>query len=162
MSRNLIIIGVVVVLLIGGVVLLLNNRPSSTANVSPTPTVTPLSTTPSPMMKKTVKLPVPKAENATQSGEIVFEEDNGKTTATLTTTGGPTDTPQPAHIHIGMCPKIGAVKYPLTNVVNGNSSTVLDITIDTIMSQLPLAVNVHKSTTEPNIYVSCGNISKDS
>ena len=63
---------------------------------------------------------------------------------------------QPAHIHSGSCPTPGAVVYPLTNVVNGNSVTVLDVKLADIQKTVgPLAVNVHKSAAEITSYVSC-------
>lgn len=68
--------------------------------------------------------------------------------------------PQPAHIHIGACPNPGEVLYPLTNVVNGKSETILPISITELLTKLPLAINVHKSTIEAGVYVSCGNIEK--
>lgn len=70
------------------------------------------------------------------------------------------DTPQPAHIHRGNCGELGNVTYPLSALVNGKSETTLAVTLDTLLTQLPLAVNVHKSVSEANIYVACGNITQ--
>src|SRR5438067_2300451 len=50
-----------------------------------------------------------------ESGTVMLKEENGKTTVTVTLTGFTKDVEQPAHIHIGMCPGVGTVKYPLTN-----------------------------------------------
>lgn len=75
----------------------------------------------------------------------------------VTLTGAPAGE-QPAHIHIGACPTPGGVKYPLTNVVNGASETVLDVTVAALKAQAPLALNVHKSTAEVSVFVSCGNL----
>lgn len=72
--------------------------------------------------------------------------------------GEPKDAVQPAHIHLGSCPNPGAVVYPLTNVVNGNSVTLLDVKLSDIQKQGPLAVNVHKSAAEIKTYVSCGDL----
>jgi len=67
---------------------------------------------------------------------------------------------QPAHIHVGNCPKPGAVVYPLTNVVNGNSVTLLDVKLSDIQNPKmgSLAVNVHESAAKIGNYVSCGNL----
>ena len=78
--------------------------------------------------------------------------------AQLHVTNPPYDTPQPAHIHAGACPKPGAIVYPLNDVVNGFSETMIDVDIQTIRSQFPLAVNVHKSASQSAIYVACGNL----
>lgn len=72
--------------------------------------------------------------------------------------GIPVDITQPAHIHTGSCANLGGVKYPLTFPLNGNSFTALDVSLDQLLSELPLAVNIHKSTDEPGVYVSCGEI----
>ena len=85
---------------------------------------------------------------------------DGKTKVILKLSGAPKDMSQPAHIHTGTCAAIGAVKYPLTFPKNGESETVLDISLDRLLDELPLAVNVHKSPQEAGIYYSCGNIVK--
>ncbi len=68
------------------------------------------------------------------------------------------NTSHPAHIHVGACPNPGAVKYPLTSVVNGMSETTLNVSLDTLKQSLPLAINVHKSEAEANVYVACGDV----
>ena len=126
-------------------------------NVSPTamPSVIPSEAMMSGKMMVTLA-----AENTSgESGTATLEESNGKTTVTVALTGYPTDgTSQPAHIHVGVCPGVGAVKYPLTNVVNGASVTVLSVTLDQLKKDLPLAINVHKSKTDIATYVSCGEL----
>lgn len=76
----------------------------------------------------------------------------------ITLTGKVSTAAQPAHIHIGACPKPDAVKYPLTNVEKGVSETTLPVTLDQLLSELPLAVNVHKSAADAKTYTSCGDI----
>ncbi len=82
----------------------------------------------------------------------------GKTRVDVALAGAPTDVPQPAHIHEGSCAKLDPKpKYPLTTVVDGTSTT----TVDVPMAQLVaggLAVNVHKSTKDIPTYVSCGEL----
>lgn len=95
--------------------------------------------------------------NSGQDGIAILSEEAGKTKVTLTLSNSPGDVAQPAHIHDGQCPGVGAVKYPLNNVVNGQSETTIDATIAQL-KQVPLAVNVHKSADEAKTYVACGNI----
>ncbi len=97
--------------------------------------------------------------DSSQSGTATISEENGKAVVTLSLSGGNFTTPQPAHVHIGACPTPGAVKYPLTNVVSGKSSTTLAVDKKTLLSQLPLAINVHKSAAEVTVYTACGDVS---
>ncbi len=93
-----------------------------------------------------------------ESGTATFTEENGQVKVTLNLTGVPQEVTQPAHIHVGACPDVGEVKYPLTSPVNGVSETILDTTLDQIRSEYPLGLNIHKSTDEPGVYVSCGDL----
>lgn len=94
-----------------------------------------------------------------ESGTLVLTTENGKTRAVLTINGEPAGSSQPAHIHTGACESIGAVLYPLNLVVNGTSTTLLNIPIATILeSTTDLSVNVHKSETDIGTYVACGDI----
>ncbi len=95
-----------------------------------------------------------------QTGQAVITEDaDGNAVVTLTMTGGEFPDPQPAHIHDGSCPNPGAVKYPLTNVVDGASVTTLDVSYDDLVNSTEkLAVNVHKSAKEASVYTACGNV----
>ncbi len=114
----------------------------------------------SAVMGESVSVPLT-AENASgESGTAVLSEENGKVTVSVNLTGYPTDgTPQPAHIHVGACPGVGAVKYPLTSLINGTSVTVLDTTLAKLQSELPLAINIHKSAAESKVYTACGALS---
>lgn len=99
--------------------------------------------------------------NSGQVGNAVFRERDGKVLVEVYVFNAPKDILQPAHIHEGSCPNPGAVKYPLASLANGQSETTLDVTLEDILSHLPLAVNVHKSEKEAGTYVSCGNISRE-
>ena len=94
-----------------------------------------------------------------QTGTMTMEElADGKTKVTLTMTGG-SFTDQPAHIHEGSCPSPGLVKYPLKNVMNGKSETVLSTKYaDVLASATKLAVNVHKSPMDLKTYTACGDV----
>lgn len=91
-------------------------------------------------------------------GTATLREEGGKVKVTLSISGAPQDVTQPAHIHMGSCPEVGAVKYPLTFPINGTSETTLDTTLDQLKSQLPLSINVHKSAEEAKMYVACGDL----
>lgn len=91
---------------------------------------------------------------------IISENEDGQLVITLQLSGGEFTDPQPAHIHVGACPTPGAVEYPLTNVVDGYSITMLDgLTLADVTGVTGgLAVNVHKSAAESSVYTACGDI----
>lgn len=96
-----------------------------------------------------------------QSGTATIDETDTGLVVTLQVLGaGEYPDPQPAHIHVGACPDVGAVKYPLTNVVDGYSQTVLEnLTLSDITEdEMGLAVNVHKSAAEADVWTACGDL----
>ena len=153
MSRNLwIIVALAIVIIIGGFLILSARQTPPT-----TPAPTPIQATATPAaMEKNILLS--EQNKSGVSGSAVLREENGKVNVTLSLTGGPKTTPQPAHIHVGACPDVGDVKYPLTNVVDGQSQTVLDVTLAQLMNELPLAINVHKSAAQITVYTACGDL----
>lgn len=120
----------------------------TTAAVSPT--------TSQAMMSDEMTVVLATENNSGESGTAVLKEANGQVTVTITLTGYQAAVAQPAHIHVGSCPGVGAVKYPLTSVVNGKSVTVLQVTLAQLKTQVPLAINVHKSAKEIASYTACG------
>jgi Ni,Fe-hydrogenase III small subunit len=94
-----------------------------------------------------------------QVGTATLTEEDGRVTVSINVTGGDEEVPQPAHIHMGTCPNPGEVIYPLSNVVDGDSETTLEVTMEDLKSKMPLAINVHKSARESGVYVACGNLS---
>lgn len=117
-------------------------------------------TTPSSKpLETTVKLS--EENNSGEMGEAILKEENGKTTVTVSLTGFTQGVSQPAHIHIGSCPGVEAIKYPLANVIDGSSITVLNVALAEIKQNLPLAINIHKSAQEITNYTACGELSSE-
>ena len=81
-----------------------------------------------------------------------------QTNVAITLTDALSDGPNPVHIHSGSCDNLGSVKYSLTDVVNGASVTILDLALQDLMADLPLAINVHKSAEELNVYLACADL----
>lgn len=142
-------VGVVVLVIVVGVVYLLarNNTPATTNPPANPPAGSATS--------KTINLTA--QNNSGQSGTMLLEEVGSQVRVTLTL-ANPNTTSEPAHIHVGACPNPGAVKYPLTNVLNGTSVTMINGSLASLKSEQPLAVNVHKSAAESSVYVSCGDL----
>lgn len=126
-----------------------NNSKSSIKYSSPSPSQT-------AVMSDEATVTLKPVNNSNEAGIATLKEENGQLKVTINLTGYTKDVEQPAHIHLGSCPGVGAVKYPLTSIVNGVSTTMLSVTLDQLKKELPLAINVHKSTTEVSTYTSCG------
>ncbi len=110
------------------------------------------------MEGNTLTLQLNEQNNSGEYGNAVLTEENGKTKVHIDIKGAPKGISQPAHIHVGSCIALGDVKYPLTNVVNGTSDTVLNISLQDMEKEGSLALNVHKSVPLVKQYVSCGNV----
>jgi predicted small lipoprotein YifL len=96
-----------------------------------------------------------------ESGTATLTREGDKTKVVLGLQSG-TSTAQPAHIHSGTCSSLDPTPaYPLNNVVNGKSTTVVNVPLDTL-EKTAYAINVHKSTQDLKTYVACGNISENS
>jgi len=64
----------------------------------------------------------------------------------------------PAHIHPGTCVDlIPQPKYPLQNVVDGTSSTVVPASLGELVAG-DLAVNVHRSNEDLRTYTACADL----
>lgn len=151
MNRNLWIVVIVVVVAILGFMLLQAQKPKVTPQVTATPS-------PAPAMSEGVKIDLKEQNESSESGTATLVEKDGKVMVTLNLTGSPAQVVQPAHIHMGSCPKVGEVKYPLTSPVDGKSETTLEVSLDQLKGEVPLAINVHKSASEAQIYVACGDL----
>jgi predicted lipoprotein with Yx(FWY)xxD motif len=100
--------------------------------------------------------------DGTQDGTVRLRATpDNKTSVTIALKGSVAGVAQPAHIHEGACPAVGAVKYPLTNVADGASSTTIDAKFADLFTG-GYSVNVHKSTAESGVYVACIGIPQGS
>lgn len=111
------------------------------------------------MGSHTVTATLSEENGSKESGKVTLVGAGNKTTVTISLTGESATGKQPAHVHVGPCPNVGAVKYPLSNVVLGKSVTVVAAPLSQLTTGT-LAVNVHESTANIGKYVACGNIPK--
>ena len=142
--KNALILIVIIAVIVGGFFLFKSLRG---------PEITPVTT------GKTVELTLLTQGNSGESGTATLTDMDGKLKVSLALTGAPVGVAQPSHIHAGSCENLGSPRYTLTDVSGGSAETELaGVTVDQLLGELPLAINVHKSTQEAGIYVACGNI----
>lgn len=96
--------------------------------------------------------------NSGQTGSVNLKESGQNIIVSVNIKKGPENVPQPSHIHAGTCDSLGAITYPLANVINGSAETSISSTLDDLQKLAPLAVNVHKSSAEAQTYVACANL----
>ena len=91
------------------------------------------------------------------SGTVTFTAVGDRTGVAVTVEpAGNAD--MPAHIHPGTCANLTPQpKYPLGNVRNGTSSTVVPAPIDELFAG-NLAVNIHKANDDLKTYTACVDI----
>lgn len=165
-----ILAAIVVILLLGAGYFFYNKAHTNTLPIpAPTPADSETMALPSPTMAND-QMATPSAKPGEQMTITLLEQNKSKQAgiATITELGnkvsvklqiaGASSSAEPAHIHAGKCPKPGEVKYPLTDVVGGISETMLDVSLSTLKSMMPLSINVHKSKAEIQNYVACGDL----
>jgi hypothetical protein len=92
-----------------------------------------------------------------EKGTATLTPEGSKTQVVIKLTGAPAAA-QPAHIHDGSCAKLDPKpRVPLQNVVDGKSTTTLDMKLSDIVSKGG-AINVHKSAADLKTYVACGDL----
>lgn len=96
--------------------------------------------------------------NSNEQGVATLIPEGNKTIVVIDLQGAPKGIPQPAQIHEGSCELLGDEKYALESPVNGISETIINVPIQKILSELPLAINVHKSKKDMPTYYACGDI----
>jgi hypothetical protein len=101
---------------------------------------------------------VEQTDDSGEQGFATFTGHNGTVTVDIALEGTP-DVAQPAHIHEGSCAKLGDITMPLSNVVDGRSTTNLTTSLDQLGESLPLALNVHMSETDIKTGVACVDLS---
>lgn len=95
--------------------------------------------------------------NSGVSGTATLTAMGNQTQVVVNVTGEPAGGSEPEHIHVGSCPTVGAVKYPLKNVVNGTATTVVNVPLATLTAGT-FAINLHESAANIKVYIACGNI----
>jgi hypothetical protein len=110
-----------------------------------------------------LSFPIGQKNGSGETGTVTLtSRAGGSTLVVISLQGAPqgADKAQPAHVHAGTCANLNAApKYPLDNVLDGKSSTVLPVSIDTLMADTH-AINVHKSMSDLKTYVACADLKR--
>ncbi len=124
------------------------------------PTSAPAAPAPAPAARKvTVKLRA--VGDWKQSGTATLTDLPGNETRIDIALAGPNpDVSQPAAIYSGNCAAAQAeVQYPLAPVVNGKSSTVLDVNLTAIIDKAEQALKVKRDPVDGKLpYAVCGEL----
>jgi hypothetical protein len=148
----IVIILVVVIAVAGALILSRNNTPTTTTNNITSTTDTTETTT-----VTSYTFTLTEQNGSGQNGTVLLEEVGSQVRVTISLSN-PTTIAEPAHIHTGSCPTPGAVVFPLENVENGTSVTMINTSLADLEAQEPLAVNIHKSAAESGTYYACGDL----
>ena len=139
---------IIAIIIIVGAIFLVRSGTNNTPNIdnSAIPTAT-----------KSITIELDAQNNSKENGIATIVTTDRGSKVTIDLQNAPA-TAQPAHIHLGSCPMPGGIKYPLVSLVNGHSETMINATVEQLIAQAPLAINVHRSQTNLNAYVACGDI----
>lgn len=104
---------------------------------------------------RTVTVALGALNGSNENGTATLRADGQKTIVTIKLSGG-SDIEQPAHFHAGTCDHYQPrPRYPLEDVVNGKSTTTLDVPIEKLTAG-DLIINVHKSYADIATQAACG------
>jgi hypothetical protein len=96
-------------------------------------------------------------ESGITGGSSIRGVDDG-VEITVYITAGDEGGVHPVHIHDGTCDDLGDVAWPLEDIEDGESVTMLeDVTLGDLMTG-EYAINAHQSEDEMDVNVMCGNI----
>lgn len=170
-NNSLLIVAVAVVIFVLGISIILyrNNQRSTVPQINQAATANNASDqnnqeTPSANNSDqtglTVTLNPDPSSGSTQTGTATLTEVDGKVQVSINVSDSGDGVLQPAHIHTGACPNPGKIIYPLNGVAAGKSETTLDVSMQQLLNQLPLAINIHKSKEQIDVYTACGDITQ--
>ena len=107
---------------------------------------------------KTITLSMKALNGSGEDGSAVLTQTAEGVHVVIALNHAPDDA-QPTHIHIGSCDAIKkAPEYGLALTVNGRSDSVVRGIQLTDLIKAKYAINVHKSASDLETYVSCGDI----
>ena len=92
------------------------------------------------------------------SGTVTLTDVGPQTTRVEVRVASGGNPDMPAHIHPGSCAElVPQPKYPLQNVLNGSSTTVVPASLAELLAG-DLAVNLHRSNDDLGTYTACADL----
>lgn len=160
MNNRIIVIGIIALVLVGGGLFVSNQQSQKTEVTKMAQEKTAMQKKPveEVVMTKDIVLVMNALNNSGQTGKTTLSNMNGKTKVIVEISGGAVGVSQPSHIHMGTSVAPGAIVYPLNPVINEKAETIIDVSLESLGSQSPLMVMVHKSKEEAKIFVSGGDL----
>ncbi len=110
-------------------------------------------------IKQSVTINLAQQNSTGQSGIAILTASGNQTEVVMQLSTGPAGPTieQPVHIHSGTCANLGGVVYGLTNLVNGRSVTMVNVSLAALLNGT-FAINAHKSGAEASTYTACGQV----
>ena len=111
------------------------------------------------MSSKVLNINMGAQNGSKQNGTASLKDVAGGVWVKVSVFNEPKGGSEPAHIHQGTCKKLNPAPYkPLSNVVNGTSTTTVKGITVASLKKAHYAINVHQSAANLKKYVSCGDI----
>lgn len=126
-----------------------------------TPPPAPVAGDPNAPVARRVTISLKAVGDSKQSGTATLSDLPGnETRIDIVLTGPNPDVAQPAAIYAGNCTVAEAeVQYALAPVVNGRSSTVLDVNLTSLIDKVAQAIKVKRDPTDAKLpYAVCGEL----
>lgn len=95
--------------------------------------------------------------DGSQTGDAFIFEEDGLAFVGIEIAAGTPGVLQPAHVHDGDCPGVGAIAFPLASVLDGFSFTILSATQAELLAG-DFAINIHQSVPQIGLYTACGEV----
>lgn len=92
-----------------------------------------------------------------QPGTVTLTDQGNQTQVTIRVQARAAGVAQPAHIHEGACPGVGAVRFPLSSVVDGVSVSTVNTRLADILNG-GYSINIHESVQQASRYTACVNL----
>lgn len=150
-----ILILLALVFIIAGGYFLLNNNAETLNNIGEVS-----KTSPVPTIKKSgIYLALSEVNKSGETGLALIIEKNNSVYVDIKLVM-PAFTEDTAGLYLGTCQKIGPVKFALSNVINGSSTTNLNINMDKINQLLPMVLVINRTEGSSKVVAACGQLKK--